>query len=410
MCLETNGFITNDGQMFHTIAVEQAKKIRSDGWSKFSIAPENQIIAGLVSVIYALFAINKIVYIFFAVLLNVICLVFIWFFLSLNNVRLGKNFGFLAFLFYPSILEWTVSIHRDGIFILGNYIFLYASFLVSRARELKGLLFSLLWFFLAFLFIEISRSYWNLWIWLFTCALLAKAALYFLKAKILVTKKITAISAIFFFLSSYPLCFKSSLKFVFYKTFTIENVNRTESSNSPSGSQSGTLARSDSSGLLYYHLEKLFSSVIISRRDIINDGGISLDPHSSEELSGSNFVFELFRSLQRGLFSPLPDLWFQEGKSGFYALGKKIFIFISPLSWFCLAGVACGLFTKTWHKNLLFVFSFCVISIWFISFVVPNVGTMMRLRYGFYGFLLAAGASYWLHLLLKMTPYAKADS
>lgn len=410
ICSDTSGFITNDGKKLHRIAVDQAEKIKSAGWKTWELAPQEQPICGLVSVFYAVFSPKKTIYIIFASLLNVACLLFLWYFLSLNNKTFLQNPGFLAFLFYPSILEWTISIHRDGVFILANYIFIYAFFLIRQTDGIKNLLKAQFCIFVSFFLVENTRSYWTLWLYAWTLAIFLWKAVDIFKSAKGVEQKVVALLVIICFLFSLHINFRGGSNVVASKSVSPPAEIQKQPENLFPRKSDASVDTSYSHGFIENKLGKILKALYTSRNDIIRDKGFSLDPEAIESPSGFDLIREMCRSFQRGLFSPLPDLWFQAGSSGFYSLGKRMFLIISPLSWFCLAGVVFGIFTKTWNKDLLLVFSYCLFSIWLFSFVVPNVGTMMRLRYGFYGLLLAAGASYWLHLFSKQANHAKADS
>ncbi|NLJ39952.1 MAG: hypothetical protein GX432_14510, partial [Candidatus Atribacteria bacterium] len=111
---------------FHHLAVDLSQKIKSEGWSAWELRPEGQTPAGIAAVIYTLtvpkpwtlIPLNAALHATAVIVLLLIILQFI-------NDRKIAFIAILPFVFFPSAMTWYTQIHKDGYFILGNFLLIY---------------------------------------------------------------------------------------------------------------------------------------------------------------------------------------------------------------------------------------------------------------------------------------------
>jgi len=98
--------------------------------------------------------------------------------------------------------------------------------------------------------------------------------------------------------------------------------------------------------------------------------------------SAENMVRYLPRALQIGMFSPFPKMWFEPGILPVYTVMRRL----NGLEMFCLYVAMLGLVPAIyyWRRR----FELWVVFVFFVYFtlvpviVLPNIGTMVRYRYG----------------------------
>jgi len=125
--------IGGDWLRFHQLAVETEQKIIEQGWSYWELRPEGQAPAGIAAAVYTLTVpqpwtvtpINAALHATAGLVLLGIIQLFIpcW---------KRAVFFVLPFLLYPSAMTWYTQNHKDGFFIAGSFLFVYALILLSR--------------------------------------------------------------------------------------------------------------------------------------------------------------------------------------------------------------------------------------------------------------------------------------
>ena len=116
--------------------------------------------------------------------------------------------------------------------------------------------------------------------------------------------------------------------------------------------------------------------------------------------SAKDFWMYLPRAIQVGLLSPMPGLWGGEGRTPAMTLARRIVGVMACLFYVCLAGLFTGLFLFRGSLSLWIILVFCLLGILIYTFTYPNVGTLMRYRYGFYMTLISFGAAVVLEQVL----------
>ena len=142
-----------------------------------------------------------------------------------------------------------------------------------------------------------------------------------------------------------------------------------------------------------------------TRRGAISTGGNSVvDAHWRVDSVGA-IIGYVPRAFQVGLFSPFPDLWGGEGSTPAMTMARKVVGGVTLLFYVCLAGLVIGLWRMRRNLLLWVMIGACLTGILVYAIIYPNVGTLIRFRYGFYMLLIGFGAAWWCDLWLRRSNY-----
>jgi hypothetical protein len=135
-----NGLLTSslDSKNFHSIAVELANRMHLDGWSVWELRPKGQAPAGIAAIFYLLFP-KPWVLIPLNAVLHASAAFILWQILNLFLKDQKKSLiCVLPFLIFPSNLQWTAQLHKDGFSILGSALILYSIVILAKLENLKS--------------------------------------------------------------------------------------------------------------------------------------------------------------------------------------------------------------------------------------------------------------------------------
>lgn len=104
-------------------------------------------------------------------------------------------------------------------------------------------------------------------------------------------------------------------------------------------------------------------------------------------------IFYLPRALQLGLLSPMPDMWKSDGRSAYTDVARKVIGVLTVFNYCLLAGFVILLILKCRNPVLMLVLPATFTGLLVFTYVYPNIGTLMRFRYGFYSLILALGVA-----------------
>jgi hypothetical protein len=138
---------------------------------------------------------------------------------------------------------------------------------------------------------------------------------------------------------------------------------------------------------------KLYQLAELRRVIILCCGGKTLIDGEVSFHSAKDFPLYLPRALQVGLLSPMPGLWGGQGSSPAMTLARKIVGAATCFFYVCLIGFFAGLFIFRRNLHLWVITVYCLLGILVYTFTYPNVGTLMRYRYGFHMTLISFGAA-----------------
>lgn len=138
------------------------------------------------------------------------------------------------------------------------------------------------------------------------------------------------------------------------------------------------------------------------RKGVVRTGGNTvIDPHISLNSAGA-FIRYFPRVLQVGFLSPFPSEWFKTGSTPATTIGKRIMGGIMIFFYICLAFFIWSLWEyrkslEFWIITLNSTFGLIV-----FTYVYPNVGSLSRMRYGFYMVIIGIGFAFAVQKLIEL--------
>lgn len=417
--------IGGDWVRYHQIALELAEKISIEGWSAWELRPEHQAPAGIAAAIYTITGISK-----------------PWTFLPLNAAFHAsaaivlllivkkvtgreRNLAWVAvpFAFFPTAFHWNASMHKDGFFILGSFLFIFGFLLLItplRAGSIRELFSGLAALVAGMLLVWIVRPYGTEMLLYIAFTLVLVMSLYYIRQ--IISNRLLLVNLAVLWLalfSLYPLT-ETGVHHEYVDYSAAEPPGLIEltapagpvvklqyssapvvSADSPEQETAAEDNRSWQPSLLPHRLDSSFYSLSVMRdRYIFNkpDAGSNIDMHV-RYFSISDILLYVPRALQIGLLAPFPDQWFESGQQQSTTIMRRIaaleMSIIYPALLFSLLAF------WQWRKkpDLYIVYGFAGGMILAYALVVVNVGTLYRMRYGFLMVLVAFGVAAFLKYL-----------
>lgn len=392
------GLIIPDSIGFHQIAVAKANEINEKGWAYWELRPSGHSPAGIASVIYALSVEKPFSILPFNALVHALtgCVVLgiLLSFFPTGAAILGS----VAFVLNPTAMEWVAQIHKDGLFVLGNLLLLLCLVNISAPGRpttiaRRGVYFLL---GLAGIFISwVARPHWAPVSFLFSL-LIALNWIYSLVSRHGAIHSNGRKAFVLF-------CFLGLLLAQNYAAnyqpvdWLSENVRWNAISSSGAASNSENINKLEvwyRSEFLPERLDQKFLSLARARLGATTTGGATLIDGESEFNSANDVLSYVPRALQIGLFSPFPDLWVGDGSTPVMTLARKVTGLFTLMGYlgigsFLLALV--GLRNRAEFRALAIM---CLSSLVLLVIVMPNIGTLIRMRFGFYAMCVAFGVSF----------------
>lgn len=137
---------------------------------------------------------------------------------------------------------------------------------------------------------------------------------------------------------------------------------------------------------------KLYQISLVREGAILNGGNTVVDAEIKLN-SIKEFVIYFPRALKLGLLSPMPEFWSGEGSTPAMTLARKIVGVVTAVFYACLLGLLIGVINYRKNIALWTILMFCLIGILVYAYIYPNVGTLVRYRYGFYMMLISFGVA-----------------
>ncbi len=430
-----------DWVAYHRIALDLADQIKQHGWSFWQLRPEYQAPAGIAAALYAItgIAMPWVILPFNAAIHATSAILLLLIIGSVAGWSKPVIWPVLPFTFFPTALLWNTQFHKDSFFILGTFLFLYGLLYLSIVSEhnlLKRLVSGFIIIFCGILFIWVVRPYGVEMIFY-----IGSTLAFFLTIYLLVSnrknKKVLLANILFIWLAifaSYPFV-GTGIHHQFvpgqYEDLSkpsevdqggqIKAVQMVKTQMTPAEPNTGvtitllsagaenvnselqaTLSESwsRSSYLPAFIDENLYKLAVMRDRYIIfkPEAGSNID-HHIRFTSAQEIITYIPRALQVGLFTPFPDQWFAEGTNLATTIMRRIsaleMIFIYLLFPFLLIG------WWLWRKNYKYYLAACFSLGMILSYalVVANVGTLVRMRYGFTMILVGLGVAAIIELI-----------
>ena len=430
-----------DWTFYHSRAVDLSNKIKEHGWHFWQLKPQGFGLIGFISAIYSFTGIFEpyVLIPFFSLLhsLGAICIVL--FIEKLNSNRGVSFLSAMPFLVFPSSLLWVSQILKDIFTINGTLIILLALTWILNIpnrynfffifNKLLGIYFTMFFGFIAiwlvrpyfvqisFIFVVISFFTINL-ILVFKILKKNLPKLYIIF--ILLTQYFLIISINYLpglkshniddgtMLNKIPMpVFNEEKSEQSEKTVTkiVEFVPDTETKIEYEQEQKEDLIKIKfkewkSSTLLPTFFDNELKKLYYQRSYFysVQSGANSTYDYGKDLNSLEELVKYIPRAIQIGLFSPFPKSWFAEHPSQLSKLMHIITGMEMLFIYICLLGFIISLFI--WKKKIEF-WMFVCFSFYFIlipSYAIPNIGSLIRYRYGAIMLLAAIGISTFLKL------------
>ena len=394
-----HGLLKNDATVFHNSAVHVAKRIHANGWSEWSLFPLGHFAnVGVLAALYAVFGVEPAVFIPLNVAAHAAGAVMLFLLGSVlwpgKPGRVGGLIAGTLFVASPSALAWYSQNHKDAFAICGVLMMLYAYLRIQQSGRTRVNLFSIFSLGLAgAALLTLVRPYFpTIATASLFCSWLACFCVTLVQRNL--RKEIFSTLATLLFVGMIGLVAFSAPRLVsktaFQKISITESFSITESLSAPEGLSNW---KWHDSTVLPKPLDSLFERISNLRVYFITYGqslkassGIDEDRIPSTALGVLEYMP---RALFVGLFAPFPDSWTQR-VSIIRLTGA-----VETAVWYCFF---LGLLVLGYRKPsqpLLAGVVFCCLIIMLLVYVQPNIGTLYRMRYGFWMFLLLGGATGW---------------
>lgn len=402
-----HGLLRNDAIVFHNIAVEAAERIRANGWSEWRLFPGAAGNVGVLSAVYALFGPDPAWFIPINAAAHATGAVLIyrmggrlW---HGNAGKLGGLMAGIAFLAFPSALQWYGQNHKDAFAIAGILLVLDAWLALHVKQQVSAGTLTLLaaQTTLGAVLIGVVRPYFPA---VLVCALVASATVVILSDLVgrlrpglySLVKQVLLIIVV------------SIVAFLFARVDVANMGAGAYLLGESDGVQLSGLLHSDIGKSWHWHPTKALPDEIDNglrraseiRVNVMAFGrsvgaGSEVDGERLPDSALSALVY-MPRALVVGLFAPFPDTW------GERVSPPRLVGAVETMVWYVFA---LGFGVTAWRmpsRQLLAGIIFCATLLVVLAYIHPNVGTLYRQRFGVWQFFLLCGSVGWASLILAM--------
>lgn len=404
-----NSFSSPDSQSALIIAenlskLDLRKKI-------FAVAdPHYSLLQNILSFIY----LNSGISIFFLLLINTglhtISGLFVYLILFNFFNRPSAFIGSFVFCLNPTSLEWTANCLKDGIFIAGVLMSLFTILYLQKKYlddKKHNLTYSILIWLAALFLIYKSRPY-------FLAALLHIMLLicFFFILHFSFNKKNMVDCIKYFFTCIFiiiiPIYFLSKTSSSILKDNSSYNLNNNKNEEINKTPQNALKVANNNiiwkkSDWVPNFFEDKMEFISIRRQGFLNTASFSSVDRDIKLQTAKDFCFYLPKAFLNGLISPYPYFALQKGSSDIHTAGRRVLVIITLLFYYPLLLLGAFYLRKNLNNiSILNIFLFCILGIIFFSYLVPNIGALNRMRYGFYMLWVSMGAAYLVEILSQI--------
>lgn len=399
-----HGLLMNDAIVFHNMAVEIASRIHAHGWSEWSLFPHGATgNVGLLSAIYALLGPDPAWFIPFTAAAHVTGALLIY---RLGDAiwpgRTGKLGGLIAgiaFLVFPSALQWYGQNHKDAFAIAGILLVLNAWLdLHPPLNKIpRAITLPLVFAAVGATLLGVVRPY---YVVLLLVALLASFVVTLIPGKNGYTglhrTSLLGRAALFIIVALVALNFA--------------HMDRAIGVYESDGTEKHQAARWEwqYSDAVPDFIEKPLKRASELRAHFVAFGR---SVGASSEIDGdrtpddaAEVLLYLPRALFVGLFAPFPDTW------GERMTAPRLIGAMETAVWYVFAAGSLVLLIRRPSRKLLAGAVFCATLLVVLSYIHPNVGTLYRQRYGLWHFFLLCGSVGWASLILAYLDHRRINA
>ncbi|MEI6070393.1 MAG: lipid II flippase MurJ [Verrucomicrobiae bacterium] len=388
-----HGLLKNDAIIFHEAAVELAGRIRAHGWSEWTLYPPPNFTGnvGILAALYAVFGPEPAVFIPLNAAAHatgalMLCLLgpVLW---PGKTGRVGGLVAGIVFLAFPSALLWYGQNHKDAFAIAGTLMILYAWLRIPQVSRAPVRIVKM--FLLAGLggtLLVVVRPYSTMIVaGALSCSWLAVlGACLFGKSR---REKMSNLIILLLFV-----CLAGAVAFGASKLSSARKIYEDPSANeSWSANANWKWKESDwlpsKTDAFLKRASELRVHFIGYAQSV--GAGSGIDEHRMPYDALGALAY-MPRALFVGMFAPFPDTWSQRVSL------PRLAVAIETSVWyfFFLGLIVLG--CRHPSQALLAGLVFCAVILVVQDYVNPNVGTLYRLRYGVWMFLLLGGAVGWV--------------
>jgi hypothetical protein len=373
--------VGGDWVQFHTEGVEIAKRVQQEGGSVWTLRHpiSGQAMSGIAGLFYALTGIHKPwVLLPFNAFLHASAGLILYILLRLLEISKKTALIFtIPFIIFPTSLTWVSQIHKDGLYILGMYL-TFLSLALAFSSEIKKNTISMLAGVLgAFVFFTVGREY------------ALKIAYYFYALFLLISLLTATVSLVWKGKESFLRYGKTA--FIFLVIFVTYGLLQPQPQPQPQPQTQWYW-----NPYIPDKIENLFYTLAVWRNEIwamhLSGRPGAIDEDIKFRRVG-DFIEYTPRALTVGFFSPFPRFWFSQSSTTGGTIARYITPFEAIYLWFAWLLLPIALWFH--RKKLWFwlVFLMCLGFVWFHVVAEPNVGPIVRKRYGYVMLLSAVSYS-----------------
>lgn len=386
------GLLFPDSAHFHQSAIDLAGEIRLNGWGAWRIWPSNTTTGNvaILGAIYAIFGYKTLLILPLNAALHAsggLCLILIGRELfSGSFARAGSMIAGCLFIIFPSSLNWYAQNHKDGYAALGFLLLVLAGVRLLKAKKLNGLSNSII-LIVSGLFLTILVRPHNLQLF----SALGAGILFFgiicsLKNKVKYSPLVIYASLII--LGSVVVSSAIIKDSPIQAASTPQNIT---------GSFANNWAWSASPELpnvVDQTVQKLANIRVFMAASALRDGAGSLI--DIESMPADFYSFARYFSVTglNGIFAPFPNSWLTK-MSPFWLVGVGEIII-----WYLLFP---GMLWLMWRERCNLAMWWVVLSTYIVlsaeSFLIPNLGTLHRIRYPFLFIFILLGCIGWYTII-----------
>lgn len=377
-----------DSVSFHHFAVELAGKMHREGvsvWSLDPIADCNMQPATLAAISYYLFSPNLWAVIPYNAILHALsgCILFYMAF-RLLKTHWQAVIASLPFVVFPSSITWYGQLHRDGLFIIGSYLACLCIFLLTSSKLTpKRITISILCVLLAMVCMFASRDE----------ALPILVLVVGVWLGILILFKIWMTLTVGSFNKNLIVGLAVITVFGSSAVFSLLSEG---ASTLPQHFENKWKKDAWVPGFMEWRVQEM-----AMRRqlfyDMHPDSGSNIDA-DKPLTSFSRVLLYIPRAIQVAYLAPFPKTWFGQGVRG-RTFQRRISGLEMSFSYLIMLGLPLSLFY--FRKNLQFwsILFFSSVMVLPFAIAIPNVGTLYRIRYGFFMLVVMLGVVGWFSFI-----------
>lgn len=397
-----HGLLPNDAIVFHNIAVEMAGRIHADGWAAWRLFPGAAGNVGVLSAVYALFGPDPAWFIPLNAAAHATGALLIYRIgrrLWPGDVgALGGIMAGIAFLVFPSALQWYGQNHKDAFAIAGTLLVLDAWLDLHADRKIatRHMLLRALQVAGGTTLLGIVRPYFPVVLVcaLFSSYLVVAASCIFRRPD--GTGRMLGIRLALIVLSAIIAIVCARLDVVagvYDEGASSLALQQTSGQEAVRWEWKSTDYIPPVVDKVLKRASELRAHFVVFGRSVGAGSEVDGDRLPNDALSS---IAHMPRALMVGLLAPFPDTWTERVSV------PRLIGAVETSIWYLFAlGLAVTLWKKP-SRQLLAGLVFCATLLGVLAYIHPNVGTLYRQRFGVWQFVLLCGALGWASVLLSL--------